>query len=147
MGSAVVALLASCAVVEGPTPDRPERPTPPPPETAPVFVEGGTAEENLPVFVETIRAYAESDEPILGESLVNAVANVGFSKDDMQVTHDFSKMQLPADNLFVSVRIGEECLIGQIAPEDRGSFVAELVPAVGPEHNICLIGDTRDITW
>lgn len=139
-------LLTGCVLLEGPTPNTPERTVPPQPEAAPEFVPGGTAEENLPIFIETVREFADGDQPVQGELLVNAIAAVGFQKGDMQVTHDQSKMNLPADLLFVAVRIDNECLIGQVVPDTR-EFAAELMDAVGPEQNVCIIGDTREITW
>lgn len=137
-------LLAGCSLLEGPTPDLPKRETPAAPEQAPEFLPNGTAEENLPFFREVLGDYASGKGPIHGQPIAQAVIASGFSKDMMQVSFDTTKTGLEADNIFVSVRIGTECLIGQVVAADR-SVVAETAPAVGPEKNLCLIGETAPI--
>ncbi|PRI11881.1 hypothetical protein B4915_04875 [Leucobacter massiliensis] len=143
-------LLSGCSliqgVLEGPTPETPSRETPPAPEAPPEFVPGGTAEQNLPYFTEVLRAYAASTQPIEGQPVVDAVADAGFDRAAMQVSFDRTQTGLVADSIYVSVRIGGDCLIGQLVSEDR-SFVAQNEPAVGPNKDICLIGKTRPIDW
>ncbi|MBK0419192.1 hypothetical protein JD276_09115 [Leucobacter sp. CSA1] len=143
---AAAPLLAGCFLLEGPTPETPPRETPAEPEVAPELVPGGSAEENLPFFTETLRAYAAGEGAIQGQPVVDAVAAAGFDRTTMQVSFDQSRTGLPADSIFVAVRIESDCLIGQLVPEDR-SFTAEAMPAVGPEQNVCLIGETRPIDW
>ena len=64
----------------------------------------------------------------------------------MQVSFDRTKTDLVADSIFVSVRIGAECLLGQVTTGTREvSAVTE--PAIGPNRDICLIGNTRAIDW
>lgn len=133
---------------EQPAPVAPtETPDPPQPAADPVgFDPLGTATDNLPVFEQTLRAFAAGGEPVEGVPVVNAVAAVGFDRAAMQVSFDRTRTDLVADNIFISVRMGEACLIGQITTADRGvSAVVE--PALGPERNICLIGQTRPIDW
>ncbi|UOR02947.1 hypothetical protein MUN77_06515 [Leucobacter allii] len=138
--------LTGCFLLEGPTPETPTREAPAAPEVAPEFVPGGTAEENLPYFTEVLRDYAAGDGAVQGQPIVDAVAGAGFDRAAMQVSFDESKTGLPADNIFVSVRIGADCLVGQIVAADR-SFAAENEPALGPNGDICLIGSTRAIDW
>lgn len=140
------ALLSGCALLEGPTPVTPKRETPAEPEVAPELVAGGTAEENLPFFTEVLRGYAAGEGVVKGEPVSRAFIDAGFDKSLMQVSFDASKTGLPADNIFVSVRFGADCLIGQLVAEDR-SFVAKNEPALGPNKDICLIGKTNPITW
>lgn len=137
-------LLAGCSLLEGPTPETPKRETPAAPAAAPEFFPGGTAEENLPYFTEVLRTYAAGTGPIQGEPIVQAVTDAGFDRSLMQVSFDRTKTSLDADNIFVSVRAGAECLIGQVVAEDR-SFVAVTEPAVGPAADICLIGNTAEL--
>lgn len=139
-------LLAGCALLEGPTPETPKRDTPAPPEVAPELVPDGSAEDNLPYFTEVLRSFSAGDQPVQGVPVVDAVAGAGFDRAAMQVSFDESKTGLPADNIFVSVRIGADCLIGQVVAADR-SFAAEAKPAVGPAQDVCLIGATRPIDW
>ena len=140
------ALLTGCSLLEGPTPSTPERTEAPVPEVAPQLVPGGTAEENLPFFSETLRAFAAGDAPVKAQPVTTALIDAGFDKSLMQVSFDTSKTGLDADNIFVSVRYGEDCLVGQVVAADR-SFVAKNEPALGPDKTICLIGNTNPITW
>lgn len=116
------------------------------PQAPPEFFPEGTAAENLPYFHETLRQFGVGAEPVQGMPVVNALAAAGFDKTRMQVSFDESKTDLVADNIFVSVLLGQDCLIGQVVVADR-SFVTEVAPAVGPEKNLCLIGTTRPIDW
>lgn len=141
-----IPLLAGCALIEGPTPDTPARETPAAPETPPELVPGGTADQNLPYFTEVLRSFSEGQQPVQGVPVVDALAEAGFDRSAMQVTFDQSMTGLEADSIFASVRIGADCLIGQIVTSDR-SFVAQNEPAVGPNGDICLIGSTRPIDW
>jgi hypothetical protein len=130
---------------ERPTPQQPT-PGPEEPEEPAEFYPDGTADENLPYFRQTLDRFAAGDEPIEGRPVVDAVAGAGFDRAAMQVSFDRTQTDLVADNIFVSVRIGEDCLIGQILTADRTPY-AVVEPAVGPEQNICLIGNTRPIDW
>lgn len=139
-------LLTGCFLLEGPAPDAPERTAPPKPDSEPEFYPEGSAEDNLPYFTEVLRDYSEGESPVKGEPIVNAVVDSGFDKADMSVSFDESKTGYDADSIFVSMRFGSECLLGQVVAEDR-SFAAEAAPAVGPDDDACLIGATRPIDW
>ena len=138
--------LSGCALFEGPTPETPVRTTPAPPKEAPKLVAGGTAEQNEPFFTEVMRTFSTGKEAVLGEPVVQAVAKAGFDKKAMQVSFDKTKTDLLADYIYVSVRIGQGCLIGQISTTDR-SFSVDQVAAIGPNTDICLIGKTRPIDF
>ena len=138
-------LLNGCALLEGPTPQTPERSETPRPEVAPEFVPDGSAADNLPYFTEVLRKFSKGTSPVQGAPVVQAVAEAGFDKSMMQVSFDESKTNLPADNIFVSVRIGADCLVGQVVAADR-TFVAKNMPAVGPNKDICIIGKTAPIS-
>lgn len=138
--------MAGCALLEGPKPETPKREAPAEPEAPPEFFPEGTAGDNLPYFTEVLRTFSAGSEPVMGAPIVNAVADSGFDRATMQVSFDESKTGLQADNIFVSVRIGAECLVGQVVAADR-SFVAQVMPAVGPAQDVCLIGETRPIDW
>lgn len=143
--AAVSLTLAGCQVIEGPTPETPKRESIKKPKEAPQLVPGGTATQNLPFFQEVLRQYAASEQPIEGQPVVDALATAGFDKAAMQVSFDRSKTNLVADNIFVSVKIGEECLIGQLVTADRTAY-AVTEPAIGPDK-VCLVGKTRPIDW
>ena len=138
--------LGSCSILEGPTPETPVRTPPPVPDT-PVEIEtDGTAAKNLPHFTQILEAYSQGDDPIQGQPIVDAIAAAGYDKAHMQVSHDYSRTNLVADSIFVSVRLGSTCLLGQFVTETR-EWVAHADDAVGPNDDICLIGETRPIDW
>lgn len=141
-----VTLVSGCAIIEGPTPSTPERQAPVVPETPPALVPDGSAADNLPFFSEVMRGYAAGDGPVQGAPLVDAVTAAGFDRAAMQVSFDQTQTGLAADNIFVSVRLGAECLMGQLVAEDR-SFVVVVAPVLGPNQDICIIGNTRPIDW
>ena len=150
-GAGIIAALAavtlsSCALLAGPVPNTPERETVPVPEVAPELVPDGSAEENLPYFTEVLRGFSEGAEEVRGQQVSTAVIDAGFPRENMQVSFDKTKTDLVADAIYVSVKIDDSCLLGQVMTEDR-SFVARVDPAVGPNNDICLIGQTRVIDW
>ena len=106
----------------------------------------GSAEDNLPYFAQTLEEFAAGDTPVEGAPIVDAVVAAGFDKAAMQVSFDRTQTGLVADSIYVSVRIGGDCLIGQVVTSDR-SVTAVTEPAVGPAEDICLIGKTRPIDW
>ena len=141
--------LSACVIVEGPTPVTPTRtppPVPDPDEPPPVLVPDGDAGDNLPFFAQVITDYAKGAQPIEGRPIVDAIAAAGFDRRAMQVSFDRTKTNLVADSIYVSVRIGEECLLGQLVTATREIAVTEAA-AVGPDKSICLIGNTRPIDW
>ena len=138
----LTACVSAPALIERPTKDENFQK----PEAPPEFFPEGTADENLPYFHETLRQFAVGTAPVQGAPVVDALAAAGFDKTKMQVSFDESKTDLVADNIFVSVLIGQDCLIGQVVVADR-SFVTEAAPAVGPDKSLCLIGTTRPIDW
>ncbi|KAM9862698.1 hypothetical protein ACI1US_01422 [Leucobacter sp. BZR 635] len=138
--------LSSCSLIEGPTPVTPERPQVEVPAEPAQFIPGGSAEENLPFFTQLLSEYSAGDQPIQGQPIVDAVAAGGFDKAAMQVSFDHSQTNLVADSIYVAVRSDETCLIGQLVTEDR-EVATQAVAAVGPDRNVCLIGNTRPIDW
>lgn len=146
-GAVLVAVsLSSCSLLTGPTPVTPERPQIEQPAEPPTFVEGGTSEENLPFFRYALTEYAAGEGGIQGQPIVDALAAGGFDRATMQVSADLSKTGLAADSIFVSVRTGDTCLIGQVGAEQR-DVAAQVAAPTGPEPGVCLIGETRAIDW
>ncbi len=146
MLAAATLALGGCAAAPEPI----ERPTKEEnfqePVAPPEFHADGTAADNLPYFHETLRQFGLGELPVQGVPVVDHLVTAGFDKTKMQVSFDESKTNLVADNIFVSVLFGQDCLIGQIVVSDR-SFVAEEAPAVGPDKSMCLMGTTRTIDW
>ena len=138
--------ITGCSLLDGPPVDTPERTVPAEPDTPAQFFPDGSATDNLPYFTETVREFTRSDSEIEGRPLVDAIVDAGFTREDMQVSFDRSRTGLVADHLYASVRIDSECLLAQVITEDR-SFVTRVDAAVGPEKDLCLIGETRVIDW
>ncbi|PPG60201.1 hypothetical protein C5C86_03985 [Rathayibacter sp. AY1E4] len=111
--------------------------------TAPVaFVPGGTTEQNLPVFEQTLRAAAEPDPEVSGSSVVDALVAAGFSRETMQLTADETSVGLDADSVQVSVKLGESCLIGQYGLKSGGVRAVIAAPIA---TGACLVGRTVPI--
>lgn len=110
------------------------------------FFPQGSAEDNLPYFRQTLETFGAGEQPVNGVNVVDAITAAGFERANMQVSFDHSQTGLVADNIFVSVRIGHQCLIGQVVTDSREA-VAVVEPAIGPGSDICLIGNTRSIDW
>ncbi|CAG7596509.1 DUF6993 domain-containing protein [Leucobacter soli] len=146
--TALVMVLSGCALlgVESPVAEPAPGTVSEEPQEEAVFYPDGTAEDNLPYFSQRLRAYAADDGPVEGRSIVDAIVDAGFARKRMQVSFDRTATDLVADSIFVSVRIGEECLIGQMLTANR-EVAVEVAPAVGPKQRTCLIGETRPIDW
>ncbi|WGD36441.1 hypothetical protein [Lysinibacter sp. HNR] len=147
----IALMLSGCAAFNALTGQSPEVrstniPTMNPDSPGPEFVPGGSAEENLDFFNFVNLQTAQGGAAINGQNVVNALVAGGFDKQAMQVSLDQTTQGLTADSIFVSVRIGSECLIGQLTTEDR-TVVGAVEPVVGPDESVCLIGSTRPIDW
>jgi len=79
-----------------------------------------------------------------GRDYIDALVSAGFPKDAMQVTRDETSVGDPADSIQFSVRVGEECLVGQVGPSVPRP-TALVMPGL-PEGE-CLVGQTRPIDW
>lgn len=153
LGLAAVAagVLAGCA----PWGEPEETPEPEPTASAPAddasaaehdgkFNADGTASDNLDVFTAVMEKVWASDTRDQGATYVDALVEAGFDKSQMQVTEDYTTVQLAAESIMFSVKWGDECLIGQVGPE-TGDPIASVQDVVG--DGMCLIGNTRDIDW
>lgn len=143
---AATTALVSCSVNETGNTEPSNASTEPKNSTVPSFVENGSAEQNLPFFSYKLNRFVEGDGPRTAETLTNYIADLGFPKDMMQVSSDRTKTGLQADEIYVSVRVDDMCLLGQVSTiRERAS--ASVQPTVGPDQTQCLIGNTVPITW
>jgi hypothetical protein len=62
----------------------------------------------------------------------------------MQVTNDKSTVGNPAESIQFSVRVGDQCLVGQVGPA-IGDPVSTVLPVLA--GGTCLLGNTRPINW
>jgi hypothetical protein len=112
---------------------------------APTFITGGTAKDNEPLFDQVSKSLIASDGSVDGKSIVDALVAAGFDKATMQVTPDKTPTGLAVDSVLFSVRIGDECLLGQ---RSSSGFSGSLARAIEDGSvNGCLIGKTRPIDW
>ena len=131
--------VAGCTASEAPPPDASASASPAGP---PAFVPGGSAGDNKPWFDHVNASTLEQHPTASSRELVDGLVAGGFDKRDMEVTFDRTNVDLEADYIIVSVKIGEECLIGQRGP--RG-YTSEITAPLGTGK--CLIGHTQPIDW
>jgi hypothetical protein len=122
---------SSAAPVATPTPD-------------PVLLPGGTAEQNKAFFDWSNAKFVAADSAAKGRSFIDALVAAGFDKSAMEVTPDTTSIGLDADSVQFSVKVGEDCLVGQYGPKSGGyhGIVAKPI-ATGR----CLVGQTATIDW
>jgi hypothetical protein len=111
---------------------------------APALDPAGSAADNLAFFDSVVAATIAAEANPPGRTIVDALVNAGFAKDDLEVTADLTTKGEPADSIQFSARVNGECLVGQNGPSSGGyhSVVAPLL-ATGT----CLVGATRQIDW
>ncbi|KAB1661355.1 hypothetical protein F8O07_05350 [Pseudoclavibacter sp. CFCC 13796] len=131
-GVLTVVALAGCAQTNNAS--APSTPAPAP--SAAVWAPGGTAKQNLPAFQSLLQPLTNDDKVPTTQSVVDAVHSVGVTNDQIQVTPDRTPKDLDADNLSVSVKIDDQCLVGQY---HRGRFDAVVA---APINGACLVGNT-----
>lgn len=147
--------LAACTAT---TPSTPSTGAPAPAEsgtsapTAPVdpeapvaFVPDGDATANLPIFTQTVEQVWAGDSRQSGRAYIDALVAAGFAdKTMMQLTPDQTTLGQAAESIQFSVRVTDQCLVGQV-----GSATGEPVTSVTPAlpGDVCLIGTTRAIDW
>lgn len=112
--------------------------------TPAALVPGGSASENLPFFAQVVSTVWNSPDQVAGRAYIDALTAAGFDKGAMQVTPDESTIGNAAESIEFSVRIGDDCLVGQVGPS-IGDPVTAVLP--GLSSGGCLIGQTRSIDW
>lgn len=136
--------LTGCFLIEGPQPEEPPRPKVEMPKQEPKFYPDGDATQNKDYFVATLLKYSESDEELSSQGLSNAIIEAGFAKETVEVSTDQSVTNLPTDTVTVATRFDQECLLGQIERKTGEVFVFQ-TETVGPDKDICLIGNTATL--
>lgn len=147
------AVLAGSAALAGCVPDATPEPTaepapsasasasPSPVPEAPELVAGGSAEDNLAYFDAVNESLLAGAPTPGGRPIVDNLVAAGFDRAAMQVTPDTTAIGGEVDSVQFSVRVGDQCLLGQSS--DSG-YVGTVGPAVGDS---CLLGVTRTIDW
>lgn len=112
--------------------------------TPAALVPGGSASKNLPFFAQVVSTVWSGPDQVAGRAYIDALTAAGFDKGAMQVTPDESTIGNAAESIEFSVRIGDDCLVGQVGPS-IGDPVTAVLP--GLSSGGCLIGQTRSIDW
>lgn len=137
-------LLSGCqsqpeAVVEE-SPPQPVIVEQEPVEVIPEFIDGGSAEDNLP-FIDYVLTRAGAGIGLFGSlDAVAALEDAGFDRATMEVTFDRTALELAAESITIAVIIDGECALGQWSSDWYASTVTPLLGA-----GTCLLGDTLSL--
>jgi hypothetical protein len=139
VASALAASLAGCVPTAAPTA------TPKPSGSSaaqPTLNLNGTANQNLAYFDDVNKKFIAQGGDLSGRPIIDNLVKAGFPKVDMELTPDRTTVNLAADNVSFSVRLGNSCLIGQYGNTGYASTVQKLLST-----SRCLVGTTRKIDW
>ncbi len=123
-------------------PDATAGPSAPAPDPAPTLRPGGGAEQNLDYFDWVNERVVQADGEPDGRAFIDGLIAAGFDRAAMEVTPDRTAVDLAADSIQFSVRIGDECLLGQWGGTGYASHVTGVLST-----GRCLVGRTRHIDW
>lgn len=141
--AAAASLVLTACQSSAPTPSPSEAgATSASPAASAIFNPGGSAQDNKAFFDKVNEQTLAANEKASSKDLVNALSAAGFDKGAMQVTADKTPTGLDVDFVIVSVKMGNECLIGQRAVE---GYASEVAPVLSTGE--CLIGQTQAIDW
>ena len=141
-GSAEPAPEATRTAEADPTPSEEPTEAPETPRPEPTLDTNGSALQNLDYFDAVNERLLEEQESPDGRAFIDNLTGAGFDREAMEVTPDRTAVDLPADNLQFSVKIGDECLIGQFGNTGYVSVVGDALST-----GKCLVGKTRPIDW
>ena len=102
--------------------------TQPTADPAAVFVPGGTAEQNLPVFTKVVWEQWEAGSGTNSAAYIDALVGVGFDLAAMETTASKTTLGNDVESLQFSVLMGGTCLVGQV-----GASTGEPTAVVLPE--------------
>jgi hypothetical protein len=142
----VVGLLVLTGCQAQPEPAVDEPPPPPvvvdeePVEVIPEFIDGGSAEDNLP-YIDYVLTQAGAGTGLFSSrDAVAALENAGFDRANMEVTSDRTALELAAESITIAVIIDGECALGQWS---SGWYVSSVTTLLGT--GTCLLGDTLSL--
>jgi hypothetical protein len=111
------------------------------PDPDPTMLPGGTALANHAYFDFVNRRLLAVNKNPSSAAIVKNLVKAGFEKKDMEITDEkTSQLRRPSDSIEFSVRVGEDCLIGQF---EAGGYHSIVGPALSGGR--CLIGKTVPI--
>jgi hypothetical protein len=146
-GAALLAAVALAGCTSAPTPapttarTASVAPTPTPTASASIDLTGNAA-QNLPYFDQVNQALIAKGGTLDGRAFIDNLVTAGYPKSAMEVTPDRTSIDLQADNIEFSVRLGSTCLVGEYGNIGYAS-TSQRVFSTGR----CLAGTTRQIDW
>jgi len=142
---------ASLPATQTASPSASQAPATPSPTAAALpltaFDSSVTASDSLPLF-DTLALQTISTNPDPhGEDFVSSLIGAGAQASEMQLTSDQTTEGKPVDAIFWSLKIHDECLIGQYHPleldPEKPKYFSMILAPVGGK---CLIGNTLPVT-
>lgn len=124
--------------------DQTLEPTGPPTAAVPTLDPSQKAQENVLFFDHINRQTLAANPEAKGQDFINGLINAGFNRNAMEVTEDFTSINLKANSIQFSVRMIDACLIGQNGPDSNG-YNSIISPILATQT--CLVGKTRPIDW
>ena len=97
------------------------------PRAKPTLNLQGTASDNLAYFDYVNKNFIDEGGDLSGRPFIDNLVKAGFPKVDMEVTPDRTTVNLAADNISFSVRLGKTCLIGQYGNTGYASTAQKLL--------------------
>jgi hypothetical protein len=140
---AIVVALTGCTPMSPAAPTRTAGTAPAPTPSASASIDlNGNAAENLPYFDQVNKALIAKGGTLDGRAFIDNLVAAGYPKTAMEVTPDRTSVNLQADNIEFSVRLGSTCLVGEYGNIGYAS-TSQRVFSTGR----CLAGKTRAIDW
>jgi len=113
------------------------------PKPKATFDPQGGAGENKDYFDQTLQDLLAKNSKADSHAIVNALADAGFDKSQMEVTFDRTSIDLEVDYVMVSVKMPDGlCLIGHRGTRGYSSVVENPLST-----GKCMIGKTQPIDW
>jgi hypothetical protein len=140
-----ILVLSGCYAQPEPVVEEEPPPLPVPIEEQPVevipeFIDGGSAEDNLP-YIDYVLTEAGAGTGLFGSlDAVAVLENAGFDRASMEVTSDRTALEFAAESITIAVIIDGECALGQWSSEWYASTVTPLLGT-----GTCLLGDTLSL--
>lgn len=109
---------------------------------APTINLTGTAAQNQAYFDQVNEKLIAAGGDLSGRPFIDNLIKAGYPKVAMELTPDRTSVNLAADNIEFSIRLGQTCLIGQYGNTGYSSTAQKLLST-----SRCLVGTTRPIDW
>jgi hypothetical protein len=113
-----------------------------PPRPQPTLDTDGSALQNLDYFDAVNQRLLDQRDAPDGRAFIDSLVTAGFDRSAMEVTPDRTAVDLAADSIQFSVRMGDHCLLGQSGNTGYVSAVGDVLST-----GKCLVGRTRPIDW